>query len=168
MLPNNGFSIRLLTSLSQKEACKRLRAALRNEGLEVLDQVDLSGHIENRTGLTLSRYTVLTVCSSFETYFALLAGPEAGIFLPFHVVVTPYHGKTLIAVVEPEWLAEAVDNLSFRLLANRVSEKYQRALAALQIAEGAPAIFEPKLSADYGSRVRNSRPVPALSRRFPR
>jgi len=130
MLSSNGFSIRFLTNLSQKEACKRLRAALKTEGLEVVDQVDLSGHIENRTGLTLSKYKVLTVCSSFETYYALLASPEAGIFLPFHVVVTPYQGKTLIAVVEPEWLAEVVDNLRFRLLAVEVSEKYKRALAA--------------------------------------
>jgi uncharacterized protein (DUF302 family) len=146
-LSNNGFSIRLLTSLSQKEACKRLTAALKNEGLEVVDQIDLSGHIENRTGLTLGKYTVLTVCSSFETYYALLASPEAGVFLPFHVVVTPYHGKTLIAAVEPEWLAAVVDNLSFRLLATEVSEDYQRALAALQASEGAPEKSEQKLSA---------------------
>jgi uncharacterized protein (DUF302 family) len=146
MLSNNGFSIRFLTSLSQKEACKRLTAALKNEGLEVVDQVDLSGHIENRTGLTLSKYKVLTVCSSLETYCALLASPEAGIFLPFHVVVTPYHGKTLIAVVEPEWLAEVVDNLSFRLLAIEISEKYKRALAALQTFEGAPEKAEQKMS----------------------
>jgi uncharacterized protein (DUF302 family) len=146
MISNQRFSIRLLTSLSQKEACKRLRVALEKEGLEVLDQVDLSGHIENRTGLTLGKYTVLTVCSSLETYYALLVGPEAGIFLPFHVVVTPYHEKTLIAVVEPEWLAEVVDTLSFRLLATEVSEKYRRALAALQTFEGTPEKSERKLS----------------------
>ena len=146
MLSNNRFSIRFLTSLSQKEACKRLTAALKKEGLEVVDQVDLSGYIENRTGLTLSKYKVLTVCSSLGTYYALLASPEAGIFLPFHVVVTPYHGKTLIAVVEPEWLAEVVDNLSFRLLAIEISEKYKRALAALQSSEKAPEKAEQKLS----------------------
>ena len=146
MLSNNRFSIRFLTSLSQKEACKRLTAALKKEGLEVVDQVDLSGYIENRTGLTLSKYKVLTVCSSLGTYYALLASPEAGIFLPFHVVVTPYHGKTLIAVVEPGWLAEVVDNLSFRLLAIEISEKYKRALAALQSSEKAPEKAEQKLS----------------------
>lgn len=83
----------------------------------------------------MGKYTVLTVCSSLETYHALLVGPEVGVFLPFHVVVTPYHEKTMIAIVEPEWLAAVVDNISFRLLATDISEKYKRALARFQTSE---------------------------------
>jgi uncharacterized protein (DUF302 family) len=144
VVSNNGFSIRFLTNLSPKEACKRLKAALENEGLEVLDQFDLSAHIENRTGLTPEgKYTVLTVCSSLDTYHALLASPEAGVFLPFHVLLTPYNNKTLIAIVRPEWLAEVVDKLSFRLLAMDVSEKYKRALGALEAAEPTRRPLEP-------------------------
>ncbi len=146
MLLNQGFSIRLLTSLSQRETCRRLRAALEKEGLEVVDEVNLSRHIEDHTGLTLQKYTVLTVCSSLETYHAILADPEAGIFLPFHVVVTPYRQKTLVAAVAPEWLGDVVDKLSFRLLAIDASEKYRRALAALETPEGSHPESEPKLA----------------------
>jgi uncharacterized protein (DUF302 family) len=146
MFSNQRFAIRLLTSLSHRETCRRLRAALENEGLEVVAEVDLSKHIENHTGLTLQKYTVLTVCSSLETYHALLADPEAGIFLPFHVVVTPYFQKTLVAAVAPEWLGEVVDKLSFRLLAIDASEKYRRALSTLETAKGAHPEAEPKLA----------------------
>lgn len=146
MFPNQRFAIRLLTSLSHRETCRRLRAALENEGLEVVGQVDLSRHIENHTGLTLQKYTVLTVCSSLETYHALLADPEAGIFLPFHVVVTPYRQKTLVAAVAPEWLGHVVDKLSFRLLAIDAAEKYRRALSVLETAQGAQQEPEAKLA----------------------
>ena len=43
MISNQKYSTRVLTGLSEEETCRTLRQALRKEGLEVGEEVDLSG-----------------------------------------------------------------------------------------------------------------------------
>lgn len=135
MLSNQGHSIRLLTTLSEEETCRRLRAALREEELEVADEIDLSKEIERYTGLSLGKYTILSVWCPFATFQALLAIPEAGIFVPFHLVVTSYQQQTLVTAVNLDWLAQVIDRLGFRLLAKDVSARLRRALRSLEASE---------------------------------
>lgn len=135
MNSNQKYATRLLTGLSEEETCRTLRQALRKEGLEVGEAVDLSREIEKHIGLSLRKYTILSVWSPLATYQALLAIPEAGLFVPFHVAVASHNGQTLVMVVNPDWLAEVVDRIGFRLLAKEVSAKLRRALRALEAAE---------------------------------
>ena len=137
------FSVRLLTTLSQEEACHRLRISLKEQDLDIMEEVDLAARVRNRTGLSFGEYTILTVWSPLTAYHALLAIPEAGAFIPFHLVVCSYRGKTLISYVSPEWLAEAIDRIEFRLMANEISTKLERAVSALDVAE--PTCREPEL-----------------------
>ncbi len=131
MVFNQEHSTRLLTTLSEEETCRALRRALRKEGLEVSEEVDLSDEIESHIGLSLRKYIILSVWSPLATYQALLAIPEAGLFVPFHLAVTSHRGQTLVMVVNPEWLAQVVDRIGFRLLAKDVSAKLKRALETL-------------------------------------
>ena len=142
MISNQKYSTRVLTSLSEEEACRTLRQALRNEGLEVAEEVDLSEEIERYIGLSLRKYTILSVWSPLATYQALLAIPEAGLFVPFHVAVASHNGQTLVMVVNPDWLAQVVDRIGFRLLAKDVSAKLKRALQALDVSEASREEFE--------------------------
>lgn len=130
---SQGYSIRLLTSLSEEETCRRLRVALRKEGLELEQEVDVSGEIQKHIGLSLRKYIILSVWSPIATYQALLAIPEAGIFVPFHLVVASHDGQTMVTAVNPDWLAQVVDRLGFRLLAKDVSARLRRALKVLEV-----------------------------------
>jgi len=134
-ISNQEYSTRVLTSLSEEETCRTLRQALRKEGLEVTEEVDLSEEIERHIGISLRKYTILSVWSPLATYQALLAILEAGSFVPFHVVVAFHNGQTLVMVVNPDWLAQVVDRIGFRLLAKEVSAKLRRALRALEVSE---------------------------------
>lgn len=142
MISNQKYSTRVLTALSEEEACRTLRHALRNEGLEVAEEVDLSEEIERHIGLSLRKYTILSVWSPQATYQALLAIPEAGLFVPFHVAVASHNGQTLIMVVNPDWLAQVVDRIGFRLFAKDLSAKLKRALQALDVSEASREEFE--------------------------
>ncbi len=135
MIAEHGYSIHLLTNLSTEETCHRLRNALRNEGLELAGEVNLSRKIESHTGLPFRTYTILNVWSPSATFHALLAIPEAGLFVPFHLVVASHEGQTSVMVVNPDWLANIVDRVGFRLLAKDVAAKLRRALATLEIVE---------------------------------
>lgn len=127
MISNQGYSTRLLIGLSEEEICRTLRQALRKEGLEVAEEVDLSGEIERHTGLSLRKYTIMSVRSPLATYQALLAIPETGLFVPFHLAVASHNGQTLVMVVNPDWLAQVVDRIGFRVLEKEVSAKLRRA-----------------------------------------
>lgn len=135
MFSEHGYSISLLTTLSTEEACHRLRDALRNEGLELAGEVDLSKKIENHTGLAFSTYRILNVWSPCATFHALLAIPEAGLFVPFHLVVESRGKETSVTVVNPDWLANIVDRIGFRMLAKDVGAKLRRALSTLEASE---------------------------------
>jgi len=135
MISKQEYSTRVLTSLSEEETCRTLRQALRKEGLEVTQEVDLSEKIERHIGLSLSKYAIFSVWSPLATYQALLTMPEAGLFVPFHLAITSLNGQTLVMVVNPDWLAQMIDRIGFRLLAKEVSAKLRRALRALKASE---------------------------------
>lgn len=131
MICNDGRSYWLLTSLSEEETCHALRTALRNEGLEVATEVDVSRDIERHIGLSFRKYFILIVWSPLATYQALLAIPEAGLFVPFHIAVTSRDGETFVMALDPEWLARWIDRIGFRLLVKDVSARLDRALRSL-------------------------------------
>lgn len=128
----NQYSMQVLTNLSEKDACRALRQALRKEGLEVSEEVDFSSEIESRIGLSLPTYTTMRVWRPLETYQALLATPEAALFVPIQLAVVARDGRTLVMVVNPNWLAQVLDRISFRLLAKEVSTRIRHALRALE------------------------------------
>lgn len=137
------FSVRLLTAISQAEACRRLRISLHEQDLDIMDELDLSSRVKDRTGLSFGEYTILMVWFPLPAYHALLATPEAGAFIPFHLVVCSCQGKTLVSYVSPEWLAETIDRIEFRLMAKDIAIRLERAVSVL---EGEKAICrEPEL-----------------------
>ena len=146
MLSEHGYSISLSTNLSTEEACHRLRDALRNEGLELAGEVDLSKKIESHTGLAFGTYKILNVWCPFATFHALLAIPEAGLFVPFHLVVESRGKQTSVTVVNPEWLATVIDRVGFRLLAKHVGVRLRHALATLETVEVTRRELEPRVA----------------------
>ena len=135
MVVQHAYSIGLLTNLSPEETCHRLRDALRNEGLELAGEVDLSKKIESHTGLAFSTYRILNVWCPFATFHALLAIPEAGLFVPFHLVVESRGKETSVTVINPDWLMNIVDRVGFRMLAKDVGAKLRRSLSTLEASE---------------------------------
>jgi len=122
---------RVVTTLSEEETCRALRRALRTEGLELTEVADLSKEIERHIGLSPRKYIVLSIWSPLATYEPLLANPEAGLFVPLHLAVASCQGQTLVMVVNPDWLAQVIDRIGFRLMAKEISTKLMRALAVL-------------------------------------
>ena len=51
------------------------------------------------------------------------------------MVVASHNGQTLVMVVNPDWLAQVVDRIGFRLLAKEMSAKLRRVLRALEASE---------------------------------
>ena len=93
-----------------------------------MDEFEPFWEINNSLGLSQGQYTILSVWNSIAAYQALLAIPEAGVFIPIHIVVTIHEGQTLVSVMDPEWLTEAVDRLGFQVLAKDLAARLRRVL----------------------------------------
>lgn len=132
VLRSEEHSIQVLTGFTVKEACRELRTVLKDEGLEVGEELNISRKIHDHTGLVSPEYVIVDVWSPLATRQALLAMPEAGVFVPFHLVVASREAQTLVMAVDPDWLAQIVDRLCFRVLVNDLFERLKRALARLE------------------------------------
>jgi hypothetical protein len=76
----------------------QVRDALISLGLEVAFDLDVAKLLERRTGVRLSRITVLGVCCPFQLLEGVVAAPASALLQPLHVVITEMHGSTHISV----------------------------------------------------------------------
>lgn len=65
----------------------RVRAALVEQGFDVLTELDLSAALGGRLGVEVPPQVVLGVSRAPLTYAALQAEPSVGVLLPWHLVV---------------------------------------------------------------------------------
>lgn len=77
----------------------QVRDALISLGLEVAFDLDVAKLLERRTGVRLSRITVLGVCCPFQLLEGVVAAPASALLQPLHVVITEMHGSTHISVL---------------------------------------------------------------------
>jgi glutaredoxin/uncharacterized protein (DUF302 family) len=91
------------TSLSPGEAVGRLRAALLKEGIEVLDELDLSPLLD-REGV----YKVLLAADREFLELSFAANPGAAALAVLKIAVYQEDGSTRIDAVEPEKAAQQI------------------------------------------------------------
>lgn len=76
-----------------------VRDALVSFGLEVAFDLDVARLLERRTGVRLSKITLLGVCCPFQLLEGVVADPASALLQPLHVVVAEVHGLTHISVL---------------------------------------------------------------------
>ncbi len=102
-----------------------LRQSLSRSGFRILAEIPFDREFEQHVGLGWNRYTVLLVWSPFQAYQAVLTDQEAGILLPFHLIVAEGPEGTHVAATDVAMLGHLSGKLALELLGGDINRKLQ-------------------------------------------
>lgn len=102
-----------------------LRQSLSRSGFHVLAEIPFEREFRNHLGLVCKRYTVLVVWSPFHAYQAILSEQEAGVLMPFHLIVAEGSDGTHIFATDIAMLGHLSGQLGIELLGREINCKVQ-------------------------------------------
>ena len=114
------------------DALALARAALAEEGIGVLTEIDVAATLKQKLGTDFRPYRILGACNPALAHRALLAEDRVGTMLPCNVVVQERGpGLVEIAAVDPVASMQAVANPALGRVAAEVQEKLRAVIARL-------------------------------------
>jgi uncharacterized protein (DUF302 family) len=123
---------RLLGTIPEVRA--RLEALLKEEGLGILTEIDVSGVLKNRLGVERPPYLILGACNPHLAVRALEAEPDIGLLLPCNVVLRQEGEEVEVLIQDPQGMFALVpQGVRERLgsLPEEARARLERALAQL-------------------------------------
>lgn len=115
-----------------EHAIEVVTEALKTEGFGVLTDIDVQATLKNKLGEEMPPYRILGACNPPLAHKALTAEPSIGLLLPCNVVVRQDEaGKVHVEFMDPEAVLGVVDNPAVHYVAQDVTERLNRVLAAL-------------------------------------
>ena len=129
------FSISIQTAIPFEECLSLLRGILDQEGFQPLAVIPFHREFERQMGVRWHRYTVLVVWSPFPAYQAVLSDQDAGIFMPFHFIVSDDGDHTTVAVTNLSLFGELTGTIGVQILVRDLVRKIQQILSQLSTSE---------------------------------
>lgn len=110
----------------------QVRDALKNEGFEVLTEIDVQEKTRETPGLDMNKYIIISACNLPYAYKAIIIEENIGLLLPYNVIVYAKGGKTVLSIIRPTVAMQMVDNAELQKVSEEVEGKLQKAFAAVQ------------------------------------
>lgn len=110
------------------------RAALKNHGLGIISEIDMTATLRNKIGEEIEDYLILGACSPQFAHGAVTAEPRIGTLLPCNVVVradTAQEGQIIVEAVDPRTLVSLVGDDELTSSADSVADMLANALDEL-------------------------------------
>lgn len=96
------YHLSQVMNCSFDEAIARVTAALQQEGMGVLTEIDVQAAFKKKLGLDFRKYRILGACHPQSAYQMLQIDDKAGVFYPCNVVVQEHvDGRVEISAVDP-------------------------------------------------------------------
>jgi len=115
-----------------ERAIEAVTEALKTQGFGVLTDIDVQATLKNKLGEEMPPYRILGACNPPLAHKALTAEPSIGLLLPCNVVVRQDEAGTVhVEFMDPSAVLDMVDNPAVHELAQDVTERLNRVLAAL-------------------------------------
>jgi uncharacterized protein (DUF302 family) len=106
--------------------------ALKAEGFGVLTDIDVKATMKKKLDLDFRDYRILGACNPPLAHQALTADDRIGTMLPCNVVVQDLGGGQVeVAAIDPAVSMAQVGNKTLQTIANSVTAKLQRVIAAI-------------------------------------
>jgi len=126
MRMTRDFSHSAITTLSFEDTLALLQDLLHHEGFRVIAEVPFHREFERHVGLQWTNYTVLVVWNPFLAYQGLLSDRDAGIFMPFNIVVAQQTSSTLIVATNHLLFGRLAGTIGVQVLARDLNRKVNR------------------------------------------
>lgn len=121
---------------SFEDAIAQVTAALKQEGLGILTEIDVQAAFKKKLGVDYHPYKILGACHPQVAYQMLNVDDKAGVLYPCNVVVQEQtDGKIEVSAVDPKAMFQSIDNPEAQKLADYARELMQAAISRLKEAE---------------------------------
>ncbi|ORW14836.1 ABC transporter [Mycolicibacter nonchromogenicus] len=113
---------------------EKTREVLKDNGFGVLTEIDMQATLKAKLGEDMERYLILGACNPPLAHRAVTAEKRIGVLLPCNVVVredTEHPGTVLVEAMNPELMAQVLDNPAVAPIADEVSEKIRNVIDTL-------------------------------------
>ena len=113
-------------------AVERVIEALKAEGFGVLTEIDVKATMKKKLDLDFRDYRILGACNPPLAHQALTADDKIGTMLPCNVIVQDLGGGQIeVAAINPAISMEHVENPTLQKIAESVTGKLKRVIAAI-------------------------------------
>ncbi|OBK85972.1 ABC transporter [Mycolicibacter heraklionensis] len=115
----------------------KTREILKDNGFGVLTEIDMQATLKAKLGEEMERYLILGACNPPLAHRAVTAEKRIGVLLPCNVVVredTERPGTVLVEAMNPQLMAQVIDNPALAAIADEVSEKIRTVIDTLAVA----------------------------------
>ncbi|WP_409427572.1 DUF302 domain-containing protein [Mycobacterium sp. SMC-11] len=119
----------------------KTREILKDNGFGVLTEIDMQATLKAKLGEEMERYLILGACNPPLAHRAVTAEKRIGVLLPCNVVVredTERPGTVLVEAMNPQLMAQVIDNPALAAIADEVSEKIRTVIDTLAVALRTP------------------------------
>jgi uncharacterized protein (DUF302 family) len=111
---------------------ERVIESFKAEGFGVLTDIDIKATMKQKLGADFQNYRILGACNPPLAHQALSADDKIGTMLPCNVIVQDLGaGKIEVAAIDPAVSMEQVGNPTLKKIAESVTAKLQRVIAAV-------------------------------------
>jgi len=129
----SNYSISTNIALPFDRALRETRAALAEEELVVIAEIDLRAELAVKMGQQIRPYTILGVWVPSWEYQALEQEPDIALFMPSHVCLWENpDGTCTLATADLKHLCQADDNPALAETARAVNARLRAAVASVQ------------------------------------
>jgi len=138
-----GFGIRL--QVPYAEAVERTKAALKEQGIGVLTEIDVRATLKQKLDVDYQPYVILGACNPSLAHRAITADPSVGLLLPCNVVLREVSTGTRVEFADPMSMLQLIDNATVREVAQEARDRIDR--VAQQLSSGEDENAPPSQSA---------------------
>ena len=111
---------------------ERVVASLKAEGFGILTEIDVRSTMKQKLDIDFRDYRILGACNPPLAHQALTADDKIGTMLPCNVIVQDLGGGQIeVAAINPAISMEHVGNPSLTMIAEAVTGKLKRVVAAI-------------------------------------
>lgn len=131
------MSVAIITAVTGADfdaVVEKAREVLKDNGFGVLTEIDMQATLKAKLGEDMERYLILGACNPPLAHRAVTAEKRIGVLLPCNVVVredTDHPGTVLVEAMNPELMAQVLDNPEVAPIADEVSEKIRNVIDTL-------------------------------------
>lgn len=123
-----------VTGVDFDTVATKTREILKDNGFGVLTEIDMQATLRAKLGEEMERYLILGACNPPLAHRAVTVEKRIGVLLPCNVVVredTQHPGTVLVEAMNPQLMAQVVDNPALAPIADEVSEKIRTVIDTL-------------------------------------
>ncbi|MDO8426397.1 MAG: DUF302 domain-containing protein [Deltaproteobacteria bacterium] len=128
------YSISRKLDCGYSEALERARAALKEEGLWIVSEINVAELVKNSLNKNFRGYTILGACDPPLAYKALTVEADIGLMIPCNIIIHENdEGGSTVAAIDPVISMAVIENPAIALVAKEVRERIDKAIGRISL-----------------------------------